>query len=135
MNRQKIDTLGGRYPKFVENAQMNYKQFSISGLISAEGDFNRTFLSEFNGEFVKHTGSGTGDYILKNGKYVFASALDDDEDIDTYDWVYYYKDDIQIYDKNLDGTYLLRNDTIPDGEYGYNPDLQINEYSSGTVHG
>ena len=46
VNRQKIDTLGGRYPKFVENAAMNYKTYQISGLISAEEDFNRKFLSE-----------------------------------------------------------------------------------------
>lgn len=46
VNRSKIDTLGGKYPKFAENAQMNYKQFSISGLISAQADENRLFLEE-----------------------------------------------------------------------------------------
>lgn len=46
VNRQKVDTLGGKYPKFVENAQMNYKQFSISGLIDAESDYNRKFLDD-----------------------------------------------------------------------------------------
>ncbi len=46
VNRSKIDTLGGKYPKFAENAQMNYKQFSISGLISAQADENRLFLKE-----------------------------------------------------------------------------------------
>nr|DAN84876.1 MAG TPA: hypothetical protein [Caudoviricetes sp.] len=48
VNRSKIDTLGGKYPKFAENAQMNYKQFSISGLISAQADENRLFLEEAN---------------------------------------------------------------------------------------
>lgn len=48
VNRQKVDTLGGKYPKFVENAQMNYKQFSVSGLIDAESDFNRKFLDDRN---------------------------------------------------------------------------------------
>lgn len=38
VNRTKVDTLGGRYPKFVENAVMHYKQFSISGLISTQED-------------------------------------------------------------------------------------------------
>lgn len=46
VNRQKVDTIGGRYPKFVENAAMNYKQFSISGLISAEMDDLRMFINE-----------------------------------------------------------------------------------------
>lgn len=46
VNRTKIDTLGGRYPKFAENAILNYKQFSISGYISTEGDYNQLFLNK-----------------------------------------------------------------------------------------
>lgn len=52
VNRQKIDTLGGRYPIFAENAIMNYKQFSISGLISTQEDEDGLFLTkrEYFGE-------------------------------------------------------------------------------------
>ena len=46
VNRAKIDTLGGKYPKFAENAQMNYKQFSISGLMTAEADFTEKFMAK-----------------------------------------------------------------------------------------
>lgn len=46
INRVKIDTIGGKYPKFAENARMNYKSFSVSGILSAEQDFNRKFLDE-----------------------------------------------------------------------------------------
>lgn len=46
VNRAKIDTLGGRYPKFAENAILNYKQFSISGLISSEADVHEKFLDK-----------------------------------------------------------------------------------------
>lgn len=46
--RAKFDTLGSKYPKFAENAHMNYKQYSLSGLICAEGDFNRKFISELD---------------------------------------------------------------------------------------
>lgn len=46
VNRQKIDTLGGRYPIFAENAIMNYKQFSISGLISTQEDEDGLFLTK-----------------------------------------------------------------------------------------
>lgn len=46
VNRQKIDTLGGRYPKFVENAAMDYKQFSITGLISTQEDEDEKFLAK-----------------------------------------------------------------------------------------
>jgi hypothetical protein len=70
VNRVKIDTLGGKYPRFAENARMNYKQFSISGLISAEEDFNRKFLDEKSEEFApsleaydKHIGN---DYQVRN---------------------------------------------------------------------
>lgn len=77
VNRQKIDTLGGKYPKFVESAAMNYKTYQISGLISAEEDFNRKFLSEL-------------------------------EDIN-----------VQNYDIEFDTEYLIRNDTVADGENLY----------------
>lgn len=46
VNRAKIDTLGGRYPKFAENAILNYKQFSIKGMISAEADAYQKFLKK-----------------------------------------------------------------------------------------
>ena len=46
VNRAKIDTLGGRYPKFAENAVLNYKQFSISGIISADGDWFQEFINK-----------------------------------------------------------------------------------------
>lgn len=51
VNRVKVDTLGSKYPRFAENAKMNYKQYNIAGLISAEADFNRQFLSEVSSEY------------------------------------------------------------------------------------
>lgn len=97
VNRQKVDTLGGKYPKFVENAQMNYKQFSVQGLIAAEEDFNRRFLNEFQGEWV---------YKSKNEN----------------EYQYYYQGDITVYDQEFNGKYIIKNDTVADGEFGYNPD-------------
>ena len=72
VDRVKIDTLGGRYPKFAENARLNYKQFQLNGLIIAEEDYNRKFLSDLD-----------------------------------------YKDDMDYYDEIMDGSYLIRNDTLP----------------------
>lgn len=46
VNRAKVDTLGGRFPKFAENAILNYKQFSISGMISSEADAHQKFLNK-----------------------------------------------------------------------------------------
>lgn len=104
VNRQKIDTLGGKYPKFVENAQMNYKQLQIQGIISTEGDHNRKFLNEFDGEWElvrEQTSTGTVNY----------------------QWHYkdYYFGDIKKYNDEFNTNYLVRNDTNPDGEFGYNP--------------
>ena len=53
VNRTKIDTLGGKYPRFAENAMMNYKQFSLSGMISSEEDYNSQFLNEKTDEELK----------------------------------------------------------------------------------
>ena len=46
VNRAKIDTLGGKYPKFTENAVLDYKQFSIQGMISAEADVYNEFTDK-----------------------------------------------------------------------------------------
>lgn len=46
VNRQKMDTLGGKYPKFAENAAMNYRQFSITGMISSQEDEDNLFLTK-----------------------------------------------------------------------------------------
>lgn len=46
VNRAKIDTLGGRFPKFAENAVLNYKQFSIAGTLTAMTDTNEKFLKQ-----------------------------------------------------------------------------------------
>lgn len=46
VNRSKIDTLGNKYPKFAENAVLDYKQFTIGGVISAEGDYHQSFLNK-----------------------------------------------------------------------------------------
>ena len=70
VNRQKIDTLGGKYPKFAENAQMNYKQFSISGYIDAESDFNRKFLNDTSEKYRKamknYNDRMNGKYSVRN---------------------------------------------------------------------
>lgn len=75
VNRQLINTLGGKYPKFAENANMNYKKFTITGLLTAEADFNRQFYSDLN-----------------------------------------HMQEIEDYNKYMNGQYSLRNDTIADGE-------------------
>ena len=59
VNRSKMDTLGGKYPKFSENAFLNYKQFTVNGLISSQEDENRLFLKE-----NKHFGKDYNNYLV-----------------------------------------------------------------------
>lgn len=68
VNRQKIDTLGGKYPKFAENANMNYKQYNISGYIDAESDYNRKFLNErdYQNQMDDYDDQIGGKYEIRN---------------------------------------------------------------------
>lgn len=62
VNRAKIDTLGSRFPKFAENGILNYKQFSISGSLSAMNDNdNELFLNR-----KKYFGEEYQNYIIYN---------------------------------------------------------------------
>ena len=60
--------MGGRYPKFAENAKVHYKQFQLSGLITAESDFNRTFLNDldYNDEMSLYDEKMDGRYQIRN---------------------------------------------------------------------
>lgn len=68
VNRIKIDTLGGKYPKFAENAKLNYKQFNLTGLIIAEGDYNRQFISDLNysNQMKEYDDNIGGAYAIRN---------------------------------------------------------------------
>ncbi len=48
VQEQKTDPLGGKYPIFFRNGEMEYKEFSISGLISYLVDQNNLFNEKFN---------------------------------------------------------------------------------------
>lgn len=69
VNRAKIDTLGGKYPKFAENAILNYKQLNISATLSAEDDFNQLFLNKekyFGDDFTNYKTYLSQDKIQNN---------------------------------------------------------------------
>lgn len=90
VNRVKIDTLGGKFPKFTENAVLNYKQFSISGTLSAEADAYQKFISKksvFNTneleEYYKHYKEHPSKSILADaGKGDKVETTPDDDRID-----------------------------------------------------
>jgi hypothetical protein len=77
VNRAKIDTLGGKYPKFAENAAMNYKQFSISATITGMLDLDGTFYDrekyfksidgteEYYAEYLKSNESDSSSFGYK----------------------------------------------------------------------
>ena len=85
VNRQKIDTLGGRYPIFAENAIMNYKQFSISGLISTQEDEDGLFLTkrEYFGEEAENytiyeENEYRDEYTIENYNYFWERGFRDE---------------------------------------------------------
>lgn len=88
--RVKIDTLGGKYPKFAENANLNYKQFTISGLITAESDFNRTFLDETSSEYKqnlqRYNEYMNGKTLTRNDTVVEKSYVTQSTKHDSYPW-------------------------------------------------
>lgn len=84
VNRTKVDTLGGRYPKFSENAILNYKQFSISGLISAESDAYQTFL-EKNNVFAGNMANYYETYKLHPHDSILPDASKGDEEFSSSD--------------------------------------------------
>lgn len=111
VNRQKIDTLGGKYPKFTENAQMNYKSFNISGYIDAESDYNRQFFNDLEYTYGLYPVSridGTDiNYTLDENPQKFGQ-------MNTYN---YY----------MDGKYEIRNDVYPNTTKF--PDIAIKDES------
>jgi hypothetical protein len=83
VSRTKVDTLGGKYPRFTENANMNYKQFSITGLISSEMDENERFMPKA----ASYLGVTTyADYT----NYRKANRINDYED---YGWERMFRDE------------------------------------------
>lgn len=88
VSRVKIDTLGGRYPKFAENAKIHYKQFQLNGLIIAESDYNRKFLSEldFSKEMSAYDKHMNGKYMVRNDTVIESKqAYLDSADVTNHD--------------------------------------------------
>jgi len=67
-SRVKIDTLGSKYPRFAENAKLKYKQFQLNGMIIAESDYNRKFLSDldYSREMALYNDRMNGKYLFRN---------------------------------------------------------------------
>lgn len=79
VNRTKIDTLGGQYPRFAENAAMNYRQFSITGTMTAESDAYQ--------EFIKKSNVYSGDIANSYSLYKSDSDVEDLIRNDFQDWI------------------------------------------------
>ena len=78
VNRQKMDTLGGRYPKFAENAALNYIQFSISGLTSSQEDEERLFMNEedyYGDRYLDYTIYNEDNDVDENYNYFWERAF------------------------------------------------------------
>lgn len=101
VNRTKVDTLGGKYPKFAENAVLNYKQFSISGLITAESDVYQEFLKKR----AKYSSKGKVNVLRNN--YLASKAPDADYTGENNgDYIQeQVRNDVAGYDLNSDNDY------------------------------
>lgn len=82
VNRAKIDTLGGKYPKFAENAVLNYKQFGITGVLSAINDENQLFLNQV--EYFGDDRDGKNEYsnFLAYNQVYYTDIPKDQQDED-----------------------------------------------------
>ena len=102
VNRQVINTLGHKYPKFAENAQMNYKKFTITGLLTSEADFNREFLNdrEYASEMNDYDQYMGGKYEVRN------DTISDD--------TYTYATGTSQYAATQNATQYLMNNTLHD---------------------
>ena len=98
VNRSKFDTIGGKYPHFAENAQTKYKQFSISGYISAQADPEQLFL---NKKEIMHCSDHEDKYLTdygvtnesssrsEYGKYLYTNRVNASND---YLWEKVYRE-------------------------------------------
>lgn len=88
VNRVKIDTLGGRYPRFAENARLHYKQFQLNGIISAEADYNRKFISDldYKDEMTIYDKRMNGKHSLRNDTFIDSSGDHDTYPTDNWWW-------------------------------------------------
>ena len=80
VSRTKIDTLGGKYPKFAENGNMNYRQMSVTGLISMQADKNETFLNRT--DFLGNSYERYLDYKTNYQNVWFQGGYDDEAEED-----------------------------------------------------
>ena len=63
---QKTNTLGGKYPFFFRNGNVNYKEFPISGLISYHSDEEGLFLTNYD-LLLEDLNGLTREHTLKEG--------------------------------------------------------------------
>ena len=130
VNRVKIDTLGGKYPKFAENAKMNYKQFQLTGMIIAESDYNRKFLNDLDYEedMAFYDAEMHGIYNYRNDTlpdawikdkdkgYIYGTYHDDiakaNDSQANYTKVQEHKRDSSLFKKSLLSAEIKNNDSI-----------------------
>lgn len=97
VNRAKIDTLGGKYPKFAENAVLNYKQFNITGTITAESDVYQEFLTK------------SSIYTDKSGLSTFYTAYKSSNGIKDI-----VRNDVKNYEKKYNSSQVYPKVDMPD---------------------
>ena len=69
LQEQKIDTLGSKYPSFVRNGRLGYKEFPLSGLLSYLLDENADFISVDHSSITSYTNLTSDNIYYVVGQY------------------------------------------------------------------
>lgn len=92
----KIDTIGSKYPFILRNGRVNYKEFSISGLISYFMDEESTFLTPNEYNFKEKTTNLTGDNIAQEREFK----------LKVYEWL--TNGESKLFRSPNEGNYIVR---------------------------
>lgn len=125
VNRAVFNTLGGKYPKFAENAVMNYKKYSITGKISSQNDDNSIIYSPLKDK-NRNINNDLYELLKDNAQYNEISTFLTKQDIIGKQFYDYYYEKKGQQDNNIHGS---NSDSHKEDEYKkWEQTLQYDDY-------
>lgn len=105
----KIETIGSQYPFFFRNAQVNYKEFPIGGLIACVGDEDNLFLNFNNKKTQQREETSSLNLTSQEFKTNLVSEnfeKERDWKLNVLDWLNNGK--VKLFKSAAEGNYLVR---------------------------